>query len=120
MPLRAPALNDVPRWKVEVKAGRITVKGKLPPAQHKRVPKDKAPASVLILGAAIADTIEESGAGFTPVISGTTHRESHGAAQILLALSRVHVRGVPVDWTRVLGGGQRVSLPTYPFQHQRY
>jgi acyl transferase domain-containing protein len=72
-----------------------------------------------ILEAAIADTIEES-AAFTPVISGTMHRESHGAAQIILALSRLHVRGVPVDWAKVLGGGRRVALPTYAFQRQRY
>ena len=72
------------------------------------------------LEAAIADTIDEFGAAFTPVISGTLHQESSGAAQILTALSRVHVRGVPVDWAKVLGGGRRVDLPTYPFQHQRY
>jgi acyl transferase domain-containing protein len=72
-----------------------------------------------VLEAAIADTIEEAGA-FTPVISGTTHRESHGAAQVILALSRLYVRGVPIDWAKVLGGGQRVELPTYAFQRQRY
>jgi acyl transferase domain-containing protein/acyl carrier protein len=72
-----------------------------------------------ILEAAIADTIEES-AAFTPVISGTMHRQSHGAAHIILALSRLYVRGVPVDWAKVLGGGRQVALPTYAFQRQRY
>jgi acyl transferase domain-containing protein/acyl carrier protein len=73
-----------------------------------------------VLEAAIADTIADSSDAFTPVISGTLHRESRGAAQILLALSRVHVRGVPVDWASVLGGGRKVELPTYAFQRKRF
>ena len=28
--------------------------------------------------------------------------------------------GVAVDWAAVLGGGRRVDLPTYAFQHQRF
>jgi acyl transferase domain-containing protein len=35
-------------------------------------------------------------------------------------MSRAFVRGVAVDWARVLGGGAQVDLPTYPFQRQRY
>ncbi|WP_045703281.1 type I polyketide synthase [Streptomyces rubellomurinus] len=40
----------------------------------------------------------------------------------LAALAGVHARGVPVDWSAVLGGpaGRRVDLPTYPFQGERY
>jgi candicidin polyketide synthase FscB len=30
------------------------------------------------------------------------------------------VRGAAVNWPAVLGSGRRVTLPTYPFQHQRY
>jgi NADPH-dependent 2,4-dienoyl-CoA reductase/sulfur reductase-like enzyme/nitrite reductase/ring-hydroxylating ferredoxin subunit len=64
--LRPPALNDVRRWKVEVKAGRVVVRGKLPVAQPKRIPKAKAPASILILGAgatgaAAAETLRREG-----------------------------------------------------------
>ena len=55
-----------------------------------------------------------------PVISGTLSRESSAAGQILTVLSRAFARGVAVDWTRVLGGGRPVSLPTYAFQRQRY
>ncbi|HEV3289000.1 MAG TPA: SDR family NAD(P)-dependent oxidoreductase, partial [Streptosporangiaceae bacterium] len=39
---------------------------------------------------------------------------------VTAALARAHVRGVAVDWPAVLGGGRRVDLPTYAFQHQRY
>jgi len=72
-----------------------------------------------VLEAAIADTIEQAGLP-AAVISGSLRRDSSGAAQILTALARVHVRGVAVDWAAVLGGGRRVDLPTYAFQHQRY
>ncbi|MDT7801035.1 MAG: hypothetical protein QOI78_4468, partial [Actinomycetota bacterium] len=37
------------------------------------------------------------------------------------ALAQAYVRGVPVSWDAVLGGaGNRVELPTYPFQHRRF
>ncbi|WP_449343658.1 type I polyketide synthase [Streptomyces polygonati] len=38
------------------------------------------------------------------------------------AVAELHVGGVPVDWTAVLGGSgaRRVDLPTYAFQRRRY
>ncbi|WP_425435739.1 SDR family NAD(P)-dependent oxidoreductase [Lentzea kentuckyensis] len=38
------------------------------------------------------------------------------------ALARLHVNGVAVDWPAVYAGHapRRVTLPTYPFQHDRY
>jgi NAD(P)-dependent dehydrogenase (short-subunit alcohol dehydrogenase family)/acyl carrier protein len=42
------------------------------------------------------------------------------AEAVTAALARAHVHGVAVDWAAVTGGGRRVELPTYAFQHQRY
>ena len=36
------------------------------------------------------------------------------------ALARLHARGVRVDWGGFFGGGNRIDLPTYAFQHQRF
>ncbi|MGH3687983.1 MAG: SDR family NAD(P)-dependent oxidoreductase, partial [Pseudonocardiaceae bacterium] len=34
--------------------------------------------------------------------------------------AELFVRGLPVHWSALVGAGQRVELPTYAFQHQRY
>ncbi|UOZ02752.1 type I polyketide synthase [Amycolatopsis sp. WQ 127309] len=39
---------------------------------------------------------------------------------VLTALAELSVRGVPVDWSVHLGGGEPVELPTYAFQHERF
>ncbi|QNP68030.1 SDR family NAD(P)-dependent oxidoreductase [Streptomyces roseirectus] len=39
---------------------------------------------------------------------------------LLSALGAAYVHGVDVDWAGLLGGGRRVPLPTYAFQHRRY
>jgi acyl transferase domain-containing protein len=68
-----------------------------------------------LLEAAVSDIFEEAGYD-PPVITGSMHRQGAGAIQVLTALSRLHVRGIAVDWAAVLGGGQLVDLPTYAFQ----
>ena len=71
-----------------------------------------------MLTAAVTETAEDAGTGV--VAAGTLDREDAGAARLLAALARVHVRGVTVDWAAVLAGGLRVDLPTYAFQRQRF
>ncbi len=39
---------------------------------------------------------------------------------LLHALARVHVDGLTVDWSPLLGGGPLAELPTYAFEHRRY
>ena len=77
-----------------------------------------------VLTAAITETLEERqaavAAGAAPVVTGTLRRDDGGPARFLASLAGVHVRGTAVDWAAVLGGGQRVDLPTYAFQRQRY
>ncbi|GFJ80778.1 polyketide synthase [Phytohabitans houttuyneae] len=36
------------------------------------------------------------------------------------AMGQAWAHGAEVDWARVLAGGRRVSLPTYPFQRERF
>ncbi|MBI0299655.1 SDR family NAD(P)-dependent oxidoreductase, partial [Streptomyces sp. PRKS01-29] len=52
----------------------------------------------------------------------TLHGEQADPVAAVAALARLHVRGVPVDWTALLPGTsrRRVDLPTYAFQHRRY
>ncbi|SER42752.1 type I polyketide synthase [Actinokineospora terrae] len=50
-----------------------------------------------------------------------TLRAGHDEPDSLLtAVARLHVVGVPVDWTAVLPRGRRVPLPVYPFQRAHY
>jgi len=55
-----------------------------------------------------------------PVVTGTLRRDDGGQTRVMASLAEVHVHGVPVDWTAVLAEGDRVELPTYAFQHQRF
>ncbi|MGW6290897.1 SDR family NAD(P)-dependent oxidoreductase, partial [Streptomyces sp. NPDC055107] len=53
----------------------------------------------------------------------TLRRDTSEATAVRTALAELHVRGVPVDWTAVLGRPDPAvgpDLPTYAFQHQRY
>ncbi|MGN9788877.1 type I polyketide synthase [Nonomuraea sp. ZG12] len=75
-----------------------------------------------VLTAAIGVTLESmaDATGPAPVVAGTLRRDDGGPARMLASLAELHVRGVAVDWAGVLGGGARVDLPTYAFQHQRF
>ncbi|WP_330333036.1 SDR family NAD(P)-dependent oxidoreductase [Streptomyces sp. NBC_00536] len=70
-----------------------------------------------ILSALAQECVTEGGAAFVPIL-----RKGRPEAETVMAtLAQAHVRGVAVDWHSVYGtGAQRVDLPTYPFQRQRY
>ncbi|HEU5392688.1 MAG TPA: type I polyketide synthase [Streptosporangiaceae bacterium] len=73
-----------------------------------------------VFGGAIQDTVEALGAAAAPVTCGTLVRDDGGARRLLASLAQVYVHGGAVNWAAVLSGGDRVDLPTYAFQHQRY
>ncbi|GAB1818703.1 type I polyketide synthase [Herbidospora sp. RD11066] len=72
-----------------------------------------------VLTTAIAETLEETGTP-DPLITRTIDREDAGPARFQTSLTRLHLRGVKVDWARVLPAGRIVDLPTYAFQRQKY
>jgi acyl transferase domain-containing protein/NADPH:quinone reductase-like Zn-dependent oxidoreductase/acyl carrier protein len=79
-----------------------------------------------VLTTAITQTLEDAARrSDTPpsaavLVTGTLRRGDGGPARLLASLADVHVRGARVNWAAVLSAGQRVDLPTYAFQHQRY
>ncbi|HEY1973791.1 MAG TPA: acyltransferase domain-containing protein, partial [Pseudonocardia sp.] len=74
-----------------------------------------------VLTAAIGATLEElDGFDTSPVVTGTLRRDDGGPSRLLASLAQAHVNGVSVDWPAVLPAGDRIDLPTYAFQHQRY
>ena len=75
-----------------------------------------------VLTTAVTQTLEHAAAADAPaaVVTGTLRRADGGPGRILASLAEVHVHGVAVDWSAVLGGGGRADLPTYAFQRQRY
>ncbi|MEV7174934.1 type I polyketide synthase [Streptomyces sp. NPDC093224] len=51
----------------------------------------------------------------------TTRRDRAELPELISAVARLHVRGVPVDWPALLGHRRtHLDLPTYPFQRRRY
>ncbi|WP_240687244.1 type I polyketide synthase [Amycolatopsis suaedae] len=52
---------------------------------------------------------------------GSLRRGDGSPRRFLTSVAEAHVAGATVDWRRLLDGtGNRVDLPTYAFQHQRY
>ena len=56
------------------------------------------------------------------VVVSSLRRDEGGLGRFFTAVGEAWVRGVPVDWSPVFAGRDvaRVSLPTYPFQRERY
>lgn len=53
-------------------------------------------------------------------ISGTTRRDAPERETLLGSLAGLHVHGVPADWQRLHPHGALTTLPTTPWQHERY
>ncbi|WP_438485492.1 type I polyketide synthase [Streptomyces sp. S186] len=81
-----------------------------------------------VLTAAITDTVEDAtrnagqdeAAAAPSTVIGTLRRDDGGADRLLSSLAEAHVHGIDVDWAAVLTRGQRIDLPTYAFQRQRF
>ncbi|GHO72105.1 polyketide synthase [Ktedonobacter sp. SOSP1-52] len=71
-----------------------------------------------ILVGAIRQTIEQSD---KPAMALASLRRDEGRNALLTTLGTLYLYGYDVEWSRLYpDGGQRVSLPTYPWQRQRH
>ncbi|WP_269859621.1 type I polyketide synthase, partial [Streptomyces sp. RPT161] len=71
-----------------------------------------------VLSAMAQECVTSEGAVFVPVLrAGRSEAET-----VTTALAQAHVSGISVDWRAYYAetGAQRVDLPTYAFQRQRY
>ncbi|MFI9644478.1 SDR family NAD(P)-dependent oxidoreductase [Micromonospora sp. NPDC051925] len=61
---------------------------------------------------------EDADAVFAPLLRADQDEET----EVVSAVARAHVRGVPVDWAAFFAarGARRVALPTYRFQRRRF
>jgi rifamycin polyketide synthase module 1/2/3 len=75
------------------------------------------------LSGLVADCVAQLGIepGGGPLVLARGLAKRDEAAGLLFGVGELFVHGVPMDWSAVLGGTDRpVTLPTYPFQHERY
>ncbi|MDX8141337.1 type I polyketide synthase [Lentzea sp. BCCO 10_0061] len=68
-----------------------------------------------VLTMAIEETAERS-----VIAVGTLRRDDGGPARLLTSLAEAYVQGVRIGWTEAFTDAQRVDLPTYAFQRERY
>ncbi|MFE6842996.1 type I polyketide synthase [Streptomyces sp. NPDC057686] len=57
------------------------------------------------------------------VVTGSLRREDGGLRRLFASMAELFVRGVALDWAKVLpagSGSARIDLPTYAFDHQHY
>ncbi|MGK4008524.1 SDR family NAD(P)-dependent oxidoreductase [Sorangium sp. So ce1036] len=71
-----------------------------------------------VLTLAVQEVLDASG---TPAAAvGSLRRDEGDLRRLLLSLSELYTHGLALAWTKVLPAGQRVLLPTYAFQRERY
>ncbi|UED88726.1 SDR family NAD(P)-dependent oxidoreductase [Streptomyces profundus] len=77
-----------------------------------------SPHPVLVMS--VQEVVEEAGA--SGVVVGTLRRNEDEAARLIASAAELWVNGTSVDWSAFYAGRavQRVDLPTYAFQRQRY
>jgi acyl transferase domain-containing protein/NAD(P)-dependent dehydrogenase (short-subunit alcohol dehydrogenase family)/acyl carrier protein len=74
-----------------------------------------------VLVPAVQETIEAGFPATDAVAIGTLRRDEGGAARFVRSLAEAHAHGARVDWPAFFGPGtKKVSLPTYPFQRERF
>ncbi|WP_203721054.1 type I polyketide synthase, partial [Paractinoplanes brasiliensis] len=68
----------------------------------------------------LTSAVDQAGDGL--VVTGSVRRAEDTPARFLRAVANLHTAGVEVDWSRLFGDAPALplSLPTYPFQHDRY
>ncbi|MFG2992838.1 type I polyketide synthase [Streptomyces sp. NPDC048257] len=71
-----------------------------------------------VLSALAQECVSGEDSVFIPVL----RKARPEAETVTTALATAHAHGIPVDWQTYFSGtgAQRVDLPTYPFQHERY
>ncbi|WP_228535124.1 SDR family NAD(P)-dependent oxidoreductase [Nocardia sp. BSTN01] len=67
----------------------------------------------------LVGAVEET-VGADGVVVGSLRRGEGGLDRLLAAAGDGWVRGLPVDWPRVIGPAPVVEVPTYTFRRQRY
>ncbi|WIY01907.1 SDR family NAD(P)-dependent oxidoreductase [Amycolatopsis mongoliensis] len=67
-----------------------------------------------VLGGGLQETLEEA------AVVGTLRRGEGGLRRFLLSAAQLWARGHDVDWSALYPDPRTVSLPTYPFQRQRF
>ncbi|MDQ1647676.1 MAG: hypothetical protein QOJ50_3860, partial [Cryptosporangiaceae bacterium] len=67
-----------------------------------------------ILAAAVLETLGEA------TVTGSLRRDDGGLRRFWTSLGEAYTAGIDVDWSPAFPGARRTSLPTYPFQRQRY
>ncbi|MFE9065430.1 type I polyketide synthase [Streptomyces violaceusniger] len=80
------------------------------------------PDGVLTAMAQDCLTAEESDGGPAPSLVSVLRKDRPEIQSLTMALAELHVHGTTVKWDAVFAGrgAQRVELPTYAFQRQRY
>jgi mycoketide-CoA synthase len=81
---------------------------------------ETSPHPVLTL--AVEATAESEGAGDRVAVVGTLRRGDGGPERLTAALAEAHTFGISIDWRAFFAGhgAARVTLPTYPWQRERY